>query len=294
MKRKAFTLIELLVVISIIALLMALLMPAMSKAKEQARRVLCGTNQRQIAMASVMYAQTYNGYIVHDRSFKKVGTKVIPEDPVSARRPWDAAFASMWATSQKNALKNYLWCPSDRKPRSKDLDDGAYNYLFQNDDGQVMPRSYGLNITLYNGLHWYTNPPKKGNFELAGNASCRPTKDTQVSSPAGTILVGENHAGNTAALGDAAGLGNVQGSNHGALFEKPRVHWVVDASGRALFTKEISQVHENGGNFAFCDGSVKWHGAVKGATWPDKNGHFFDGLTYPNAWRWQKVKHNPY
>jgi prepilin-type N-terminal cleavage/methylation domain-containing protein/prepilin-type processing-associated H-X9-DG protein len=45
--RRAFTLIELLVVISVIVLLMALLLPALSRARDQARSVVCQSHLKQ-------------------------------------------------------------------------------------------------------------------------------------------------------------------------------------------------------------------------------------------------------
>ena len=63
---RAFTLIELLVVISIVALLIALLLPSLAKSRENARRVLCLSNQRQIGIASHAYSTDNRGYLPQD------------------------------------------------------------------------------------------------------------------------------------------------------------------------------------------------------------------------------------
>ena len=62
-KRSAFTLIELLVVVAIIAILAAMLLPALSAAREKARRSSCMSSLGQMGKAIEAYCGDYGGYL---------------------------------------------------------------------------------------------------------------------------------------------------------------------------------------------------------------------------------------
>lgn len=91
-ERNGFTLIELLVVISIVALLIAMLFPAIKRARTIARRAICMSNQRGVALAQRTYENDYRGHYLW-RNFTWPCTLISREVEGSNggyASPWDA------------------------------------------------------------------------------------------------------------------------------------------------------------------------------------------------------------
>ncbi len=64
MKKRAFTLIELLVVIAIIAVLMAILLPSLNMARDQAKRMHCVSNVKNLTLAWILYKDDNDARLV--------------------------------------------------------------------------------------------------------------------------------------------------------------------------------------------------------------------------------------
>jgi len=62
-RKDAFTLVELLVVVAIIALLVSILFPALREARENAVRLKCGTNLKNLVMATRLYVDENRDYL---------------------------------------------------------------------------------------------------------------------------------------------------------------------------------------------------------------------------------------
>jgi len=114
-KPKGFTLIELLVVIAVIALLMSILMPAMSKVKQQTKKVMCRSNLRQWGIIFNIYLNDHDGKFMSGHEWEELlpgGSGWDDEDAVD--QTGDHAWPLILLRYYK--APKLLCCPAATKP----------------------------------------------------------------------------------------------------------------------------------------------------------------------------------
>lgn len=130
-RQKGFTLIELLVVISIIALLLSILMPSLQKAKEMARKTICGSNVRQIAIGLHSYATDNDGRMPLVRYWSQATQDIGPENVTPDGEP--QANIQMTVLYIQKYLPSidlyYSPCDKSRKPDTV----GFFEHSFRED-----------------------------------------------------------------------------------------------------------------------------------------------------------------
>jgi len=135
-KKRAFTLVELLVVIAIIALLMAILVPALNRARKQARSAACKMNLHQWSLIWSLYCEDNDGH------FCQAG-------PLGWKRgTWIIALRYEWRTKT-----NILRCPMavNRRPDGKAWGGPLHTYVMGSGGYKDLREecSYGANNWLY-------------------------------------------------------------------------------------------------------------------------------------------------
>lgn len=144
---RGFTLVEVLVALAIVALLVGILVPALSDVREHARRVVCGSNQRQIGLSLHLYSDHSRGrlpesvFLPNDRD-----VDARPQDMVIVRLQ-EAPKASRWDRDLETwdglgllfkgnylPAPNVYYCPS----HPGDVRFEAYESQWEDDEGEIV------------------------------------------------------------------------------------------------------------------------------------------------------------
>jgi prepilin-type N-terminal cleavage/methylation domain-containing protein len=221
--RDAFTLIELLVVIAIISILAALLLPALTGAKERARRVSCKNSQRQFLLAVQLFGDDNEQHVPSGAANPPFGATDDHLPIISA--------------STSNSVIQYL--RSDRMVHCPSFGD-----FFRNSGGvQLEALGYGYVIG-YNYHGGHTNTP----WPTVLGSTARWISPQRLTDRSDLVLLSDLNDWSS-----ADGRTFAPHGSHGPILSGSDASNQAPGAGRSS-----ASVGAAGGNVGLLDGSVSW------------------------------------
>ena len=221
-RKSAFTLIELLVVIAIISILAAILFPVFAAAREKARQSNCASNEKQLGLALIQYAQDYN--------------ELMPE-PLGLLTNGYGTYSRGWAGAiypYVKATKVYV-CPDDYSA-------DTLSYDFNINCSPSVSGIVGLSSANNTGsmATWTAPASTVLLFEASGDTTTNPASTT---------------------VDNSSGIGNGDLGDDSASYATARDYdtgTMRDAFSSTLDPKYLSGRHSSGSEFLLGDGHVKF------------------------------------
>jgi len=113
-KHRGFTLIELLVVVAIIALLIAILLPSLGKARENARKTVCGTQLKGQGSSFAIYAAEWGDQLPAGPKYDdSINTPTWLHDERFEFSDALVGLQNSTTPSATNSVRKWFYCPSN-------------------------------------------------------------------------------------------------------------------------------------------------------------------------------------